>query len=376
MGRKESMGRGRAATVALTLVLAATTTTLGSALTATAGATPNPIGGHARFTVQSWGTVPPAGLPPSATTASVHTWTGSFRLNKTSYSFTMVGTNPGGGSATTTVPTEILPLDVKMADGVAVNASNLTGKLTASPILSDAGFTSGTTQLADAMQRAEFWTTVSTKAKQYHLLLGTPHVLPAVAITVPAADGTGEIYNGIDYANISYTWWSAKLRSIITAHSFSPTTLPLILSGNTFLYQNNNPADCCIYGYHGSYGSSTSQNTYAFANWLSAGLVASGNQDVFTMSHEVSEWANDPYVNNVVPRWDQPNGQTCYSNLLEVGDPIEALPKPWYTIKVGPTAFHPSDIAGLSWFSHANPSSEQNGLYSYHGDLTTPSTLC
>ena len=94
------------------------------------------------------------------------------------------------------------------------------------------------------------------------------------------------------------------------------------------------------------------------------------------MSHEVSEWANDPYVNNVVPRWDQPNGQTCYSNLLEVGDPIEALPKPWYTIKVGPTAFHPSDIAGLSWFSHANPSSEQNGLYSYHGDLTTPSTLC
>ena len=94
------------------------------------------------------------------------------------------------------------------------------------------------------------------------------------------------------------------------------------------------------------------------------------------MSHEVSEWASDPYVNNIVPTWDQPNGSTCYSDLLEVGDPVEALATPWYTINVGTTAFHPSDIAGVSWFSHASPSSEQNGLYSYHGYLTSPSTLC
>ena len=66
------------------------------------------------------------------------------------------------------------------------------------------------------------------------------------------------------------------------------------------------------------------------------------------MSHEVPEWANDPYVNNVVPFWDQPDGATCFSNLLQVGDPVEAMPKPWYTIKVGSTTFHPSDIAGVS----------------------------
>ena len=46
------------------------------------------------------------------------------------------------------------------------------------------------------------------------------------------------------------------------------------------------------------------------------------------------------------------------------------------TIKVGTTTYHPSDIAGISWFSHASPSSQQNGLYSYKGYLKTPNTTC
>jgi len=173
--------------------------------------------------------------------------------------------------------------------------------------------------------------------------------------------------------NILYSWWAKKLQGIITAHNFSATTLPLIISGTTFLY-NGNPSNCCVYGYHGSYNSG--HNTYAFANWIAAGVVANGNADVYTMSHEVSEWAADPFVNNVVPTWNLPDGPTCFSNVLEVGDPVEAMPKPWYTIKVGTVTYHPSDIAGLSWFSHASPSTQQNGLYSYQGYLNTPNTTC
>jgi len=263
-----------------------------------------------------------------------------------------------------------------MANGVVLNSGQLASKLTASPIFSDAAFTSGTTQLADAMQRAEFWTTVSASAPDYHLLLGTPTVLPAVTIKVPAADGTGETFNGIPFANINYRWWSSKLQHIINAHSFSATTLPLIISGSTFLYLNNTPSDCCIYGYHGSYSSASGTNTYAFANWIAKGLVSNGNADVYTMSHEVSEWANDPFVNNFVPEWNEPHGGKCFSSLLEVGDPVEDMAKPWYTIQVGGATFHPSDIAGVSWFAHTQPSTEQNGLYSYKGYLTTPSKLC
>jgi hypothetical protein len=260
-----------------------------------------------------------------------------------------------------------------MSDGVTVTGS--ASKLKASPIFSKGAFTSGTTQLGDAMLRSAFWSTVSATAPNWHLLLGTPKVLPTVTINVPAADGTGLTFNGIPYANILYSWWSKKLQGIITGHKFAATSLPLILSGSTFLYIGNT-SDCCIYGYHGSYTSASGHNTYAFSNWIAKGLVGNGNADVYTESHEVSEWAADPFVNNVVPVWNQPDGSTCFSNLLEVGDPVEAFPTPWYTIKVGTVTYHPSDIAGLSWFSHASPSTQQNGLYSYKGFLTTPNTTC
>ena len=105
------------------------------------------------------------------------------------------------------------------------------------------------------------------------MLLGAPKVLPTVTIKVPSADGTGYAYNNINYVNVSYSWWTGKLTSIIDSHSFSATTLPLIVSGNTFLYLNNNQSDCCVYGYHGDYSSTSGLNTYAFANWLSAELA-------------------------------------------------------------------------------------------------------
>ena len=325
-------------------------------------------GGHAMFTTYSWG-----GRAARAAT-TIPTWNGSFTISSTTYNYKMVGTNPAGGSRTTTVPTEILPLKVIMSNGITVTGS--ASKLKASPIFSNAAFTSGTTQLGDAMLRSGFWKTVQASSPNWHLLLGTPTVLPTVTINVPAADGTGfTSSNGAPFVNILYSWWTKKLQSIITAHNFSATTLPLIISGTTFLYIGN-PSNCCVYGYHGSYTSASGHNTYAFSNWIAAGVVANGNADVYTMSHEVSEWAADPFVNNAVPTWNQPDGSTCFNNLLEVGDPVEAMPKPWYTIKVGTVTYHPSDIAGISWFSHDSPSLQQNGLYSYKGYLKTPNTTC
>ena len=352
---------------AVAAVAALAGTSAGTAGAAAAATGPRP-GGHAIFTVNSWG-----GGATRVAATTIPTWNGSFKLNSTTYNYKMVGTNPAAGSKTTTIPTEILPLKVVMSDGVTVTGS--ASKLKASPIFSNGAFTSGTTQLGDAMQRSSFWRTVSSTAPNWHLLLGTPKVLPTVTISVPQADGTGLTFNGIPYANILYSWWTSKLRSIITAHNFPATSLPLILSGSTFLYIGT-ISDCCVYGYHGSYTSASGNNTYAFSNWIAKGLVANGNADVYTESHEISEWAADPFVNNGVPVWNQPDGSTCFSGLLEVGDPVEAMPQPWYTIKVGTVTYHPSDIAGVSWFSHASPSTQQNGLYSYKGYLKTPNTTC
>lgn len=365
MWRKVRITATTVASVAAVAAVAGAGLAPAAAATGTNGRRP---GGHAMFTTHSWGR--PVGRVAAA---SIPTWNGSFTINSTTYKYKMVGTDPAGGSKTTTVPSEILPLKVIMSNGITVTGS--ASKLKASPIFRNAAFTSGTTQLGDAMQRSSFWKTIQASSPNWHLLLGTPKVLPTVTIRVPATDGTGLTFNGIPWAEISYNWWVSKLQGIITAHKFSATTLPLILSGSTFLYIGTT-SNCCVYGYHGAYPTASGPNTYAFSNWIAAGLVANGNADVYTMSHEVSEWAADPFVNNHVPTWNQPDGSTCFSNLLEVGDPVEAMPQPWYTIKVGTTTYHPSDIAGISWFSHVSPSLQQNGLYSYKGYLKTPNTTC
>src|ERR1700751_5936988 len=91
-------------------------------------------GGHAMFTTYSWGG------PAARAATTIPTWSGSFTINSTTYKYKMVGTNPAGGSKTTTVPTEILPLKVVMSNGVTVTGS--ASKLKASPIFSNAAFTS------------------------------------------------------------------------------------------------------------------------------------------------------------------------------------------------------------------------------------------
>jgi hypothetical protein len=343
------------------------------ASTATPGppAAPGPVGGHPMFTVQSWG-----GASPDLATANLPIWRGSFTLNAKQYTYRMVGTNPANGSATTTVPTQILPIKVMMADGVVLDGTPVAASLEASPIFTDAPFTSVTTQLVDAMMRAEFWSTVRGSAPDYHLLLGTPTVRPEVTITVPASAGTGLLSNGKPFAEIKDQWWNGVLKAIIKKQRFPATALGLAISGNVFLYLNNDTSDCCVYGYHGTYRSASGAHTFAYANWITKGLIPSGNSDVYSISHEVSEWANDPYVNNIVPRWDQPDGPSCFSNLLEVADTVEAMPKPWYAIKIGTTVYHPSDIGGISWFTHASPSAGRGGRYSYKGYLTAPSALC
>ena len=89
---------------------------------------------------------------------------------------------------------------------------------------------------------------------------------------------------------------------------------------------------------------------------------------------------DDPFLNNVVPQWVQPGTGQCFSNLLEVGDPVEALPTPGFAVVVRHEherrTYHVTDVAGLSWFAHDVPSTELGGAYSYHGLLSTFSALC
>jgi hypothetical protein len=315
-----------------------------------------------------------------AVVSTIPNWSSSFGFNGRTFHYKMVGTNPANGSNFTVVPTEILPLTFTFASGgPPLTASKQMRELIRSPIFNAAPVTSGTTQFADAMQRAEFWNDVSTVSPNYHLWLQTPAILSPVVINVPAGFGQ-ELLDPVThsyYADIDLGFFESVFPSIFFPAHLPSTTLPLIISSNVFLYSGPN---CCVYGFHGAFkqfGSSTI-STYAYANFLTRNITATPLvDDTWTFSHEVAEWANDPFVRNRVPAWLQPGGSSaCFSNILEVGDPLEALNPPGYTITNNKRQWHLTDVAGISWFAHTIPSTEQNGLYSYHGFLSSPSTLC
>ncbi len=364
------------------LVLSASLLLVGSD---SAGAAPPPgahVGGNPTTTTFSWGgaTADARLGTTQAVVSTIPNWVSSFVFNGRSYRYKMVGTNPANGSNVTVVPTEILPITFTFASGgPPLTASKQMKELSKSPLFNAVPFTSGTTQFADAMQRAEFWNDVSTVSPNYHVLLQTPALLSPVRINVPVGSGQ-ELFDPAThsyYAYIDLGFFESVFPSIFFASYLPSTTLPLIISSNVFL---NSGSNCCVYGFHGAFkvpGSSTIF-TYTYANFLTDNITATPLvDDTWTFSHEVAEWANDPFIRNHVPAWVQPGGSSaCYSNILEVGDPLEALNPPGYAMVAGKKQWHLTDVAGISWFAHTIPSTEQNGRYSYNGFLTSPSTLC
>src|SRR5262245_29584276 len=123
-------------------------------------------------------------------TFSVPTWSGSFTTAGTVYPYTMVGTDPAAGSATTRVPVEIIPLRLDFPGDCVLEHSGMAADLEASPLFTaSADFPAvGETQYLDAIQRASFWSKVSTVSPDYHLLLDTSDV-PTVTLQVPGSQG-------------------------------------------------------------------------------------------------------------------------------------------------------------------------------------------
>jgi hypothetical protein len=307
---------------------------------------------------------------PAKVHAGLRSWNGSFSLGGTTYPYTMLGTDPAAGSKTTRLRVDIIPLSLTFDDGgITLDATDTVKSVLASPLFHRATYRSGHTQYADAMQRAEFWNDVSTKSRGYHVLLAKPKVLPTVPIEVPAGSGSA-VTNPLGPSGVVTTGFLLKLLPRVSEF-YDPGAVLMFLtkdvSGDTFL------------GFHFSYtppGDSIAQ-TLIFAGIFTPGVVTDTvHSDVYVLSHEVAEWINDPYVNNTVPQWVVPGENTCFSNILEVGDPVEFLPNDSFPVTIRKRVFHVTDVAGVSWFAHDVPSHELGGAYSYNGTLSSFSTLC
>ena len=323
----------------------------------------------------------------------------------------MVGTNPAQGDRATTIPTVIIPFRLTFAISADPSVHTLDGSTKVdltrnSPVFQasnvgaaadatasappslNAGRTvdepSDVTQLADAIYRAQ-WDKVGSG---YHVRLGQPVILPTQSFSVPSNLGI-IVVGSKSHAHIGlldYHWFADRLNESIRELHISPGTIPIILLYNTFLYENHNPNNCCVLGFHGATSSLSGNGrqgvqTYIFASYSDPGIFAANPgdtesfiQDMHALSHEVQEWYDDPFVNNVVTPWLTPTApQYGCSNFLETGDPVVGY---GFKITLNGTTYHPEDEVHFSWFAREMPSRAAMQYYTYLNNFPTIAQDC
>ena len=309
-------------------------------------------------------------------TSSLKHWTSSFTSEGKTWKYSMVGTNPSIGSATTTVPVTIVPLLLKFSNGKSFDGTTQVSSTTSSPLFQNANFTSGTTQYGDAIQRAEYWKSVSTKSPNYHVLVGSPSIAKTVTLSIPSADGATVVdsSSGKTIGIININWFDPQMQTLLTSLNFTPNMLPIFISHNIYLSQGAPTlSNCCIGGYHNAIRDTAGLQTYIWSTESDSTVQGGFGEDVSALSHEMLEWFNDPFTNNTVPNWISPIApQYGCNNLLEVGDPLVGVV---FTV-TGFSSDHLQDIAFFNWFARQSPSTAINKLYTYLGTFKGLSQMC
>ncbi|MGE5206290.1 MAG: hypothetical protein ACM3PW_11790 [Chlamydiota bacterium] len=372
------------------------------------------------------------------TTRTIPHWWGSTVNpdNGVTYGYNMVGADPStcpGAGCSVTIQADITPVIVHI-DGLTFSGNDVLAATLASPqfALNDYGSTPFATaagafpnapaliqgpggalsqldagvqlQLQDATMRALFNKTGT--GSNYHVMLH-PNVLPAITINVPLNQGVLlQSGRGVIFADINISWWASQIQNLET--SADPTHLAIYLTNNVLLHVGQNVFNCCVIGFHGTRaagdgGGSNNSNgnakvqTFAWASWVQPGIYARANggtywalQDIHALSHEIAEWAEDPFVNNTVEPWATPTApQYGCSGILESGDPVVAIGFAMgsNSFEQGPNPdgsqsadsyYHPEDEVFLPWFMRTAPNtvseptqsaSANIGRYSLMGDL-------
>ena len=359
--------------------------------------------------------------PQPSTNTLTHFFRTAFNpLDSTTFGFNMVGQDPALRRSTT-ITVDVTPLNVNVG-GATFNGTDILQPTLTSPVFTDNDYTStqfvsdpavanghgpggtlspGNTsnQLEDATMRSQF----NEQGTGYHLLLN-PVLHPAITIDVPNPQGTLiQTARGVVAGDVDATWWSTRIQNLNNSLSYAdPTHLQLYLTDNVMLFTMDNPLSCCVIGFHGAsevvgHGTGSGHGngnqpiqTFAWASYVTPGFFnpqrAWTLQDIDPLSHEISEWADDPFINNFVQPWTSPAIAPVCSNVLETGDPVVGVgfTKETNTFRQGPTPngtqvadgfYHPEDEALLPWFMRLNPSPAQinqggtNGRYTFMADL-------
>jgi hypothetical protein len=339
---------------------------------------------------------------------SLTNWNGSFKTPgydpngkpKNSWTYNMVGNPPArGGTTSINAPVVPVALDLLNPDGsvfLHYDPKPFILPTLQSPLFQNSTFTSSPipTQITDAIQRAEFW---SSMAPDWHtMLLGSlkqertmqvPAGFYYYALKNSGACCLFVLIDGDEFDNLLFptvpTDTTTPIGAAENAGDITTKDVSTFLFPNTYLYFNGDPNDCCVLGFHtydfepGDPSNGNRERRYVvdYAAWISPGLFGSAFVDVTGLGHEIAEIFNDPFVvsdgkHNLTPWWLSPNGN-CQDDL-EVGDVVEGLRRATYPIKMNGRTYHPQNVALLPWFEFQSPSSAIDGAYSYPDESTLP----
>jgi hypothetical protein len=338
--------------------------------------------------------------PSLANVISVPNFQGSFVSRGKTWPFTMMGGPPTTG-VTTSIPVHIVAVSLKLQNADLVTFTTVPVAAFETPTLKSpnfqpANYSSGAAiQFADAVQRAEFFHVMKST---WHTVLHPVTIVHSVTITVPRF--TSVVLNG--KSTQVRTYFTSKSSdghtvvfvldqffnlqmfnlgiSEIKAGRFITGGLNMALLPNTFLFAVNSTGgmgSCCTIGFHTFFTNTATKQSrwvFAFASWISPGIFAGGLQDITTLSHEISESFNDPFLANLVPAWQFPNEPGSCQDNLEVGDPVEVLSNAVFPVHVLGVTYHPQTEALLQWFKQTSPSTALGGAFSYPNTkaLTAP----
>jgi hypothetical protein len=254
-------------------------------------------------------------------------------------------------------------------------------RVQSSPNFHKAQYATGLTQFADAVQLAQFY---RSAASDWHTLLGQPAILKPVRIAVPR--GAAKVYRnhstGVMYAIVDTNFFISQLNTIIQLENLQPDALAIALTANVFLSPQSDIKKCCVLGFHTSFDVGELAQvkfvqTFIWASWVDQGILGPSLADVTPMSHEISEWMNNPFGSNAVPAWQVPNSSACQSNL-ETGDPLATMPNSGYPVLIDGFTYHPQSQVLLQWFQRGSASDAIEGAFSFPDQtlMTGPSQAC
>ena len=313
----------------------------------------------------------------------------SFSVGGVTYPFTMIGNVPKSGRSAL-IKTVIIPLRmnfVGFGDNFDISHSfdpaPAVANMIASPLYVPAQFPNGFGQFTDQMQRAAFWNLMDSD-HDWHVRMDEPTVLPAIDIEVTQETGVlSQDSAGNYFGDVLIDFLDSQAQTILQFLNLGFDTLPIFVTDDV-------TAEAL--GYHNAYPVTSDQGkirlqTMIYTSWLDPALVDPIFADVSTFNHELAEWMNDPFVNNVVPLWNYPPpsdpAAICAGNpFLEVGDPQGNGPTytdfPAATSTLSGVTYHLQQLVLWQWFTDQVPSSAFGGWYTFPlpASLKVPAVYC